>query len=78
MVTHLCPLDDLLHAGMRSVLAVGAPGHNDLLHKINISKPIVQFGRDCTRNIAALYLAMVSELHYLLPWLQTNFPNLIL
>ncbi|GAB0206605.1 hypothetical protein GRJ2_003126800 [Grus japonensis] len=45
--------------GMRNIIVLDAPVHSDLLHKINISEPIVRFGRDCTWNIAALYLAMV-------------------
>ena len=69
MVAHLCPLDDLLHAGMRSILAVDAPGHNDLLHKINIPGPIVRLGMDkehssivpCHGQLASLLITLVTN-----------------
>ena len=60
MVARPCPLDDPVLAGMCSILVVDAPVHNDLLRKIDICGPVVRLGRDCTWNIAALYLAMVS------------------
>ena len=60
MVSHPCSLNDPLLAGIRSTLAGDTPLHNNLLDKIDIPGPVVRLGRDCTRNVAALYVAMVS------------------
>ena len=60
MVTHPCPPDGPLLAGVRGILAADAPVCNNLLCKINVPGPIVRLGGDRTRNAAALYAAGVG------------------